>query len=97
MQHNFTWIREHFVEWTLQGYEIALGGFFWVILFASIIGYIYLKQRSYTVAAVTILIIVAVFSNALMGVPVVMIFLYIVVALIMTALFLMLFIKIRGG
>jgi hypothetical protein len=97
MEHNWTWIREHLVQWSFQGYELALGGFFWVILFMSIIGYIYLKQRSYTAAAVAILILVSVFSNVLMGVPVIMIFLYIVVALAMTVLFLMLFIKWRGG
>lgn len=97
MENNFTWIREHLVQWSMQGYEVALGGFFWVLVFVSIIGYVYLKQRSYTAAAVAALILVSVFSNVLMGVPVIMIILYLVVALSVTVLFLIIFIKVRGG
>jgi hypothetical protein len=84
------------MEWSFQGYINAMGFFFWPILFTAIIVYVYLKNQSMVAAAVAILIIVTVFSNAFAGVNPYLNFLYIVVSLIVSGLILMIFIK-RGG
>lgn len=85
MQHNWTWISQHLFEWSFQGYETALGFLFWPIFISGVIGYVYLKNQSLTVAAGSILILIAVFSNTLAGVPVFTNFLWVATALIFTA------------
>jgi len=49
-------------------YENILGVFAWVLIFTGVIGYVYLKQQSWTAAAISILIILTAFSNYLFGV-----------------------------
>ena len=73
----------------MQGYIMAMGFFFWPLFFSGIIIYVYLKYQSFTMVAVIILILIAVFSDALAGVPAFYNFLYIATALIFTALILM--------
>jgi len=92
MEHNWTQIITDLPNWITQGYITSLGIFFYPILFGSIIGYIYLKNRSLTVGAGAVLIIISVFANALMQVPVFVNFLWIFVSLIFTVV-VVLFIK----
>ena len=87
---------DNFVSWSLQGYFSSLGFLFWPIIFSAIIGYLYLKNLSLTVAAVAILIIFAAFSNLLAGVEYWVSFMHIATALIMTGLVLYFFTKLRG-
>ena len=55
------------VEKSLGPYEAVMGMFFWVIIFTAIIGYVYVKQQSYTAAAVASLILVSALVNHLYG------------------------------
>jgi len=100
MLHNFTYIQEHFIEWSLQGYEDTLGILFWGIIFTSIIGYVYLKQQSAVAAVAAILIIISSFGSYLLyrNSPLGpwMILLYIIVGIVITGLFLI-FINRRRG
>lgn len=96
MEHNFTYITQHLMEWSFKGYISAVGLFFWPIVFSTIIVYIYLKNQSFVAAAAGILIIVAVFGNALVGVDPWMNLLYICVSIIVSGLVLMIFVKRRG-
>jgi len=79
----------------LLGYTNVLGVFLWPLIFSAIIGYIYLKNQSATVAAAGILIIFAAFSNALIGVDPWYSLMHIIVALVITGLILVFLTKVR--
>jgi len=87
--HNFTYWQEHFFEQVFLGYEQALGFFFWPLIFTAVIGYVYLKQQSYTAAAIAAMILFAVFSSYLANVPEFVLFMYVLVSLVVTGLVLM--------
>jgi len=93
---NFTNVRENFISWSLQGYTTALGFLFWPIVFSTLIGYVYIKQRSATAAIAAILIIFAIFGSSLIGVGPWVTLLYIVVSLAFTGLLLLFIIRRRG-
>lgn len=96
MIHNFTYIQQHLVEWSLQGYVGIFGvGIFWAIMFTTIGGYIYLKQQSVVAWAVGMLIIIAAFGNSIMGITLWVSFMQILVALVFMGLFLVFITKIR--
>jgi len=81
----------------MQGYtsDASMGVFFWPIIFSAIIGYVYIKQQSFTAAAVAALIIFAAFSNQLMKVPVFVNLMSILVSLAITGLILVFVTKLR--
>jgi hypothetical protein len=83
---NFTYIQHHIVEWTTQGYVVVFGFFFLPIFYMGIIGYVYTRMKSATAAVVGILIVISAMSDAFLGVPLLMSFLQIVVALVMSVL-----------
>ena len=93
---NWSTIMENFMQWSTQGYTTALGFFFYPVFFAGIIGYIYIKNQSLTVTAGAILIIVAVFGNVIMGIDAFVNLLWVITALIFTAVIIV-FIKRRKG
>ena len=95
--HNFTYWLNNFFSLTMQGYETALGVLLWPLLFSGVIGYVYLKQQSYTAAAVAAMIIISVFGNYLLAVPGFMIFIYLFVSLTITALILVFISRRRGA
>ena len=95
MAVNFTYIMENFMQWSTQGYTTALGVIFWPLFFCGIIGYVYMKQQSLVAVTIVILIIFSVFGNALLGVTVFTILMYLIVSLVMTALFLIFMTKVR--
>ena len=86
MLHNFTYIQENLVAWSLQGYVTVLGYFFLPLIFCIISGYVYLNQRSATAAAIAILLLFSVFGGMLLDVDLFNMLMQIIVALIMTAL-----------
>jgi uncharacterized sodium:solute symporter family permease YidK len=77
----------------MSGYVTVMGVFVWPIIFVAIIGYVYLKQQSLTAAAIAALIIFAVFGNALVGVDILVNFLYIALSLIVTGVVLLFIIR----
>jgi len=97
---NFTYIREHLVQWSLQGYETALGAIFYVLIFTAIIGYVYLKQQSAVAAVIVILILITAFSTFISQLspftPWVNMML-ILSAIVITGLILIFYIRKRGG
>lgn len=94
--HNFTYWTEHFMELVMQPYTIALGIFVYPLLFSGVIGYVYLKQQSFVAAAVVTMIITAVFGNYMAGMETWLSIMYILVALAITALFLIFLSKRRN-
>lgn len=88
MPTNFTYWQEHLMEQIMLGYHIALGLFVWPLIFMAVIGYVYFKQQSYVAAAVAAMIIVSVFGNYMVGMEIWISLMYILVALAVTALFL---------
>ena len=93
--HNWTYISQHLVEWSMQPYVTILGFWFYPILFSAIIAYVYLKLQSATAGVIMILILIAVFGNALMGVDLWVTFLHIITALVITALVIVFILKRR--
>jgi hypothetical protein len=93
--HNSTYIQQHFIEWAMSGYTTVLGVFVWPIIFTAILGYVYLKNQSLIVVLAAILMIMAVFGNALVGVDVWINMLYVFTALIVASLFLIFFVRRR--
>jgi hypothetical protein len=93
--HNFTYIQQHLVEWAMSGYTTVLGVFVWPIIFTGVLGYLYLKNQSLVILAAGILMIMAVFGNALLGVDVFINLLYVATAMIVAALFLIFFVRRR--
>jgi len=92
---NFTYWQENLLSQIMLGYETALGFFVWPLLFIAVIGYVYLKQQSFVAAAVAAMTIFAVFGNYLIGVQTFVNLMYILVALAVTALFLIFLTKRR--
>jgi len=95
MDINWTNITNNFMQWSMQGYILAFGFFFWPFIFTVITGLVYVKHRSLVEAAVVLLILLCVFGNALIGVEIWTTIMYIIVALIFTGLFLQLLSKRR--
>jgi len=93
--HNWTYITDNFISWSLQGYFTTLGYLFWPIFFSAIVGYLYLKNQSLTIVAVVLLVIFAAFGNALAGVEGFVSFTHIATALIMAGLVLYFITKLR--
>lgn len=93
--HNFTYIQQHFVDWAMSGYVAILGVFVWPVIFTAVIGYIYLKNQSLLITVAAILMVMAVFGNALTGMEIWMNLLYVFTALIIAALFLIFFVRRR--
>jgi hypothetical protein len=79
----------------MSGYTTVLGVFVWPIIFTAILGYVYLKNQSLIVVVAAILMIMAVFGNALVGVDVWINMLYVFTALIVASLFLIFFVRRR--
>jgi len=94
--HNFTYWQENLFEQIMYGYNMALGLFVWPLIFCAVIGYVYLKQQSFVAAAVATMILISVFGNYLAGMEIWVSIMYILVALAITALFLMFLSKRRG-
>lgn len=69
-----------------QGYTVVFGFMFLPIFYMGIIGFVYARMQSATVAVVAILIIFSAMGNAFLGVPVLASFLQILVALVMSIL-----------
>jgi len=81
----------------MQGYIIALNGFFWPLFFTAIIGYVYLKNQSLVAAAMVTLMIFAAFFNAfIQSIQPWINFLFIAVSAIVATLFLLFFRKWRN-
>lgn len=95
MIHNFTYIQENLVAWSLQGYVTVLGFFFLPLIFCIISGYVYLNQCSATAAVVALLILFSIFGEMLLGVEIFTMLMHIIVALVMTALLLIFLTKVR--
>lgn len=93
---NWSEWQNSLVEKSFGPYEAILGVFAWVLIFSGIIGYVYLKQRSYTAAAVAALVIVTVFTNYWYGVETWLTIIYIFTALAFTALLLIFISKRRN-
>ena len=93
---NFTYWMENLVELSMQGYITAFGFFFYPLLFSFIIAYVYLKLQSAVAAVIVILIIMAVFGNALMGVEAWVTVMHLFTALVITGLVLLFVSKRRG-
>ena len=94
--HNFTYIFSHFFEWSLQGYVHLLGFWFWPIVFTTVGGYIYMKQQSVVAWAIGMLILIAIMTNAVVGVNVWFSIMHILVSLVVTGLFLVFITKYRS-
>ena len=75
---------------------MVLGLFVWPLIFMAVIGYIYLKQQSFVAAAVAAMIIMAVYGNYMAGMETWVSIMYILVALAITALFLIFLSKRRS-
>lgn len=95
MIHNFTYIQQHLIEWSLQPYINIFGFFFYPLLFMVIGGYIYLKQQSVVAWAVGMLIFIVAFGNTFMEVSILVTFLQITVSLVFMGLMLVFITKIR--
>jgi len=98
--NNLTYIMEHFMDWSMQGYEPvdAIGFFIWPIIFSAVIGYIYIKNSSAISATVAIIIIFATLSTTgwIAGVPILALFFQVIVALSITGVVLVLLTRRRG-
>lgn len=95
MLHNFTYIQQNLVEWSLAPYITAMGFLFWPTIFSAIIGYVYMKNQSAVSAAVAALILFGVFGNLLMHVDIWISAMQILVSLIITGLVLVFLTKMR--
>ena len=95
LMHNFTYIQQHFIEWSMSGYTTVLGVFVWPLIFSGIIGYVYLKNQSLVMAAAAILMIMAVFGNALLGVDAWINILYVFTSIVVATLVLVFFVRRR--
>jgi hypothetical protein len=93
---NFTYIQHNIIQWTTQGYVTVFGFFFLPIFYMGIIGYVYTRMKSATAAVVAILIILSAMGNAFADVPLLVSFLQITVALIMSILVVFFISRIRS-
>lgn len=94
---NWTYWMENLTEQAMLGYTNILGFLVYPILFCFIIGYVYLKNQSITIAVLVILTFFAAFGNLLVGVSHWYNLMYILVSLAVTALFLVFLTKNRGA
>jgi len=96
--HNFTYILENFMSWSMQGYTTAIGYFVWPIIFAGIIGYVYIKNTSAISASVAIIIVFTCFGgiNWIAGVPGLVMIFQLIVALSITGMILYFVTRRRG-
>ena len=83
------------MDWSLQGYTHLLGFLFWPIIFTTIGVYIYMKQQSVVAWAVGMLILIAAFSNNMLGVDPWFNLMYILISLSFTGLVLVFITKYR--
>ena len=83
------------MDQAMLGYMDVLGVFVWPLIFTAVIGYVYLKNQSAVAGAAAILILFAAFGNALAGVDPWYSLMYILVALVVTALLLVFLTKYR--
>jgi len=86
------------MDWSMQGYTTAIGYFVWPIIFAGVIGYIYIKNTSAISASVAIIIIFTCFSMTgwIAGVPTLVMLFQLIVALSMTGMILYFVSRRRG-
>jgi len=61
--NNFSYIFENFISWSTQGYTDIFYWFFWPILIAIVIGYVYLSNQSVVTAAVATIILFGAFAS----------------------------------
>lgn len=61
---NFTEIMENFWTWSTQGYTTALGPYFYPLMISGIIGYLFIKTESGTVATVTTILLLGTYTAA---------------------------------
>ena len=61
--NNFTYIFDNFISWSTEGYTEIVGFFFWPILIAVVIGYVYLSNQSVVTAAVATIILFGAFTS----------------------------------
>lgn len=92
---NYSEIMSNFSGWALQGYMVVGMGVFYAIVFSAVGGYVYLKNQSVVVWAIVMLIFMAAFGNALIGVDMFVSFVQICFVLAITGLFLVFFTKFR--
>ena len=95
LEHNYTWIMQHFFTYGTQAYTNIIGFFFWPWIFTVIGGYVYLKNQSVVAYAVFMLIIFAAFGNTFVNVELWVTFVQITFSLAIMGLFLIFFTKIR--
>jgi len=86
MLHNWTYIMDNFVSWSLGAYFTTLGFLFWPIIFSSFTAYLYLKSQSLVMVSVVLLVIFAAFGNYMVHLDGWVSFSQIAVALIMSGL-----------
>jgi len=86
------------MQWSMQGYVIALGSFVWPVIFAGIIGYVYIKNTSAISASVAIIIVFTCFTMTgwIAGVPMLVMLFQLIVALSITGLVLYFVTRRRG-
>jgi len=61
--NNFTYIFENFISWSTEGYTEIVGFFFWPIIIAVVIGYVYLSNQSVITAAIAAIILFGAFAS----------------------------------
>lgn len=100
---NFTQVIHNITSWSMQGYygsEYAvIGTFFWPIVFMGYFGYFYTRNQSTVSAVVGVIILFSAFgaTNVFAGVEVFTVFMHLVTALVLTALFLFVLSKRRSS
>ena len=85
------------MEYTMRGYISTLGPFAWILIFTAIIAYTYLKNQSVVAAAAIAIILIAAFSNVLIGVEMWVNLMMILCLMAFTGLIVYFIIKQRGG
>ena len=92
---NFTYWMENFVEHSLLGYTDILGVLVYPLIFVAIIGYVYMKNQSFTALVVIVLVLLVAFNGVVAEIPLLYTFIYIAVSLIVTGIFLAFFTRLR--
>ena len=86
----------NFINKSMFPYEHVMGIGAWAFIFSVVIVYVYVKQQSFTTAAIAGLIILAVFVNFMGGLSSWVNLMYVSIALIIAVVFTILFIRRRG-
>jgi len=88
---NWTRTVSDFWNWSLQGYESAVGWLFFPLVFVAILGYIYVKTESVVSLSVGIILLMMSFTgySVFAGVSLLVLFLQIVVTLSIVGLLLL--------